>query len=617
MTASLTATREGEPSAPAATDLQTLVDKNADGMVVVDESGIVLFCNEAAAALFGRSTAKLVGSPIGIPMAVGERTEIAIHHLNGSAVEIEMRVVEIRWGGHPARLASLRDMCERRALEEQLRQSQKLEAVGRLTAGVAHDFNNLLTIVLGNLDVAQRRLADGKLHPRVPAAIANALEGARRAATLTHQLLAFARKQPLSPDCVDPNALIEGMTGLLGRTLGEAVRIETRLSEPLWPILIDKSQLESAIINLAVNARDAMDGAGTMVIETTNCDGAGIGRAGAEGDFVCITLSDDGAGIPDDVSPFVFEPFFTTKGVGHGTGLGLSQVYGFVKQSGGYVTLESEVGTGTKVRLYLPRHQPIGRAEEPAPQVPPAEGSRSILLVEDEAAVRDYARHLLEEMGFEVVEAEDAGEALGILRGEKPFDLMFSDIALPGGMDGKELAAEAGRLRPGMKLLLTSACAGEIAPELRFLPKPYSPAALRAALRTLIGRNQAPRVLLVEDDDLVRATMAQALRDAGCKVKEAASARDAQNFLAEARGFDAAVVDIGLPDGSGDSVVAEIKSKHPDMPILVVSGYIDEELHARIGNGSRTVVLEKPFESGTLVDFLRQLGVLGWRAAAS
>jgi signal transduction histidine kinase/CheY-like chemotaxis protein len=610
MTVQLDAMPDREET-PSAAELRSLLDKNADGMVVVDESGVVLFCNGAAAEIFGREAARLAGSPIGIPMAVGERTEIAVHRPDGSCSEIEMRVVETRWNGRPALLASLRDMCERRDLEEQLRQSQKLEAVGRLTAGVAHDFNNLLTIVLGNLDVAQRRLPDEDLHPGVTKGIANAMEGARRAATLTHQLLAFARKQPLSPDCVGPNELIEGMAGLLGRTLGEAVRIEIRLSKNLWPILIDRSQLESAIINLAVNARDAMDGAGTMVIETKNCDGAEIGRPGAKGDFVCVSITDDGAGIPEDVSPLVFEPFFTTKGVGHGTGLGLSQVYGFVKQSGGYVTLESKVGEGTTVRLYLPRHQPVGERADPDLEESPIDGSRTILLVEDEAAVRDYARQLLEEMEFEVVEAKDADEALEILRGDAMLDLLFSDIGLPGRMDGRALADAARRLRPGMRLLLTSACAGETAPEVRFLPKPYTQATLRKALDALFGRNRAPRILIVEDDDMVRATMAQTLRDAGCRVKEAASAQEARTSWQEAPDrLDAAIVDIGLPDGSGDGVVAAIKARRPDLPILVVTGYVDEELHERIGNGNRTIVLEKPFENGKLLDILGSLGVL-------
>lgn len=600
---------------PSLSDLHGLIDKNADGIVVVDPGGIALFCNSAACDLFGRGAEELTGSPIGIPMAVGERTEITVHRPDGGCVEIEMRVVEMEWNGKAALLASLRDISERRHFEERLRQSQKLEAVGRLTAGVAHDFNNLLTIVLGNLDVAQRRHSENPVHHRIPEALANAMEGARRAATLTHQLLAFARRQPLSPDCADPNALIRDMTGLLGRTLGEAVRIESDLADDLWPILIDKSQLESAIVNLAINARDAMDGAGVVTIETSNCDGREIDHGGLRGDFVCISISDTGAGIPDELKTQVFEPFFTTKGVGHGTGLGLSQVYGFVKQSGGYVTIDSEVGVGTTVRLYLPRHLSSSPSAAARASATEPRSCRTILMVEDDDAVRAYARQLLEDMHFDVVEAADADEACEILGGDTELDLMFSDLALPGRMDGRMLAKAAREVRPALQVLLTSAFPGaavlnedEVASGFRFLAKPYNDVSLREAIGSLFGGSVMPRVLLVEDDDLVRATLSQSLVEAGCEVVEAANAEQAQSLLSD--GLDAAIVDMGLPDGSGDEVVEELKALSPTIPVLVVTGHVDEELHARIGHDSRTAILEKPFENGQLHKLLRALGVL-------
>ena len=613
----ITAVDDCDTGPGSASELRSLIDKNADGILVVDTDGTVLFCNQASAELFGRSTIELTGTPIGVPMAVAERAEISVHRRDGSCVEIEMRVVECSWKGTPALLASLRDISERRQLEEQLRQSQKLEAAGRLMAGVAHDFNNLLTIVLGNLEVAQRRLGDDRDHPRLAGTLANAMEGARRAATLTHQLLAFARKQPLSPKSIHPNALIRGMTELLGRTLGEAIRIETRLAENLWPILIDATQLESAIINLAVNARDAMAGWGTLTIETSRCEGADVERGTVKGEFVCISITDTGSGIPDEISPYVFEPFFTTKGVGHGTGLGLSQVYGFVKQSGGYVTLESQREVGTTFRLYLPRHLPAPSVHVPSRAALAGRQCGKVLLVEDEAAVRTYARELLADFGLEVMEAADATEAMRVLETEGELHLMLSDIGLPGGVDGRELARKARSVRSSLQIVLTSACAGERCLSdseqlagFGFLPKPYSRETLKAAIDRLFRPWASARILLVEDDPLVRSTLVQPLVEAGCQVVEAGTATEAMAIVEEAAGFSAAIVDIGLPDGTGDAIVTAVNARWPATPVLVVTGYADEGVHARYRNGGRTTILEKPFENGQLHELLRSLGVL-------
>jgi signal transduction histidine kinase len=339
------------------TEIRFLVEKNADGIIVVDDDGIVLFANPAAEQIFGRPSELLVGSPIGIPFIAGDTTEIAIHRPGGDRIDAEIRVVETTWDHRPARLASLRDISARRVAEERLRHAAKMEAVGRLTAGIAHDFNNLLTVVLGNLESAQRQstTADSALLR----ALENAMRGARRAAVLTERLLAFARRKPLEPQVLDANALVSGMSDLLQRTLGEGIVVKTALAADLWSVEADPTELEAAIVNLAVNARDAMPSGGELVIETANIElDSAYAAANPEmkpGAYALISVTDTGTGMTPEVLKQVFEPFFTTKADGRGTGLGLSQVYGFVKQSGGHVKLYSEPGIGTTARIYLPR----------------------------------------------------------------------------------------------------------------------------------------------------------------------------------------------------------------------------------------------------------------------
>ncbi|MDF7775183.1 PAS domain S-box protein [Sphingomonas sp. AOB5] len=387
-----------------------------------------------------------------------------------------------------------------RTAEEALRQSQKMETVGQLTGGVAHDFNNLLQVVTGNLDILLRNLPEDE--PRLARAARAALTGAERAAVLTQRLLAFARRQPLAPSRIDPNRLISGMSDLLARTLGETVEIETVQSARVWPIEVDANQLENAIINLAVNARDAMPKGGKLTIETANTH---LDKHYTErdvevvpGQYVVISVSDTGGGMDEATLAHAFEPFFTTKEVGRGTGLGLSMVYGFIKQSGGHVQLYSEPGHGTTVKIYLPRHHgPAGEEPAPEPEVEAPRGlhGETILVCEDDESVRAFSAEVLRELGYTVVEAANGPDALAALDSTDKVDLLFTDVVLPQGMTGAQLAAEAQERRPGLRVLYTTGYArnaivhhGRLDPGVELLPKPFTYADLAARVRELLDR---------------------------------------------------------------------------------------------------------------------------------
>lgn len=384
--------------------------------------------------------------------------------------------------------ADLEDQVRRRTEElvhqgEALRQAQKMEAIGQLTGGIAHDFNNLLQVIVGNLEMLNRTLpAEMARHKR---AAASAMSGAKRAATLTQRLLAFARRQPLDPKALDINAVVQGISELLRRSLGETVELETVLAGGLWNVEVDPSELESALVNLAVNARDAMPEGGKLTIETANAslDDAYASRHPEvkAGQYVVTCVTDTGSGMDPDTLSRAFEPFFTTKPEGKGTGLGLSQVYGFVKQSNGHVKLYSEVGRGTTVKIYLPRLLKAAEStEDEASSLPPEADGETILVVEDDPDVRVYTVGALRELGYIVIEAIDAHAALGVLRLSE-VDLVFTDVVLPGGMTGEALAASAKQLYPHIKVLFTTGYArnaivhqGRLDPGVQLITKPFT-----------------------------------------------------------------------------------------------------------------------------------------------
>lgn len=334
-----------------------LIENIADGILVVDLDGRVLYANPAAAHILGQSLDELLHVPLGRPVVSGDSSSLTIHRQGRRSAEVEMRVVEVTWGGTPMLLATLRDMSAQRAIEERHRQSQKLEAVGRLAAGIVHDLKNLIAVFESGLRLLRDRLANDPANPENALLVEEMLKRTANGNALTQRLLAISRKQPLTPEIVKLNERIESLGSLLGRTLGNGIKVERKLDPNLGDILIDANQLDIAVLNLAVNARDAMCGNGLLTIETSDVpdDLDEVHKTYAS--FVRITVSDTGRGMSKDVLSHVFEPFFTTKEEGEGTGLGLSQVYGFVKQSGGHVKIDSEVARGTSVHLFLPRAQ--------------------------------------------------------------------------------------------------------------------------------------------------------------------------------------------------------------------------------------------------------------------
>jgi signal transduction histidine kinase len=409
------------------------------------------------------------------------RSEERLRELNG---QLEERVA--------------REMVERSKVEDALRQAQKMEAIGQLTGGVAHDFNNLLTLIIGGLDIIQRgRQGD---EARMDRGVAMAVQGARRAAGLTGRLLAFARRQSLEPKPLDLNVLVRDMTELLHRTLGEQIELEGVLAPRLWTIEADQNQLESAILNLAVNARDAMPDGGKLTIETSN---AALDKTYVDpvsevvpGQYAVVAISDTGVGMAPDVKSRVFEPFFTTKEPGQGTGLGLSMVYGFVKQSRGHVTVYSEAGQGTTVKLYFPRFYGDGESKPVKSEkaAPAGASDEAILVLEDNDDVRAYSVMILTELGYRVLQAAEGDHALEILRGDERVDLLFSDVVLPG-KSGKVIAEQALALRPGLKVLFTTGYSrnaivhhGRLDPGVHLIAKPFTFDQLATRVRDLLDK---------------------------------------------------------------------------------------------------------------------------------
>lgn len=499
--------------------LRSILDTVPESMIVIDEVGTISSFSAAAEKLFGYTAAEVCGKNVKMLMpqpdrdahdgyisrylTTGERRIIGYGRVvtgrrkDGSVFPMELSVGEAVTKGKRIFTGFIRDLTSRHKIEEELRQAQKMEAIGQLTGGLAHDFNNLLTVISGNLEMIEGKLQDERLRPLLREAQDAAEDGAK----LTGQLLAFGRRQPLNPKLADIGQLVSGFSDLLRRTLGEAIEFRTIVSGAANRALVDASQLQNALLNLVLNARDAMPRGGRLSIEISrvqlDVDYAQMYPQVRTGDFVLIAVTDTGQGMSADIKQRAFEPFFTTKSVGSGTGLGLSMVYGFAKQSGGHVQLYSEIGQGTSVRIFLPAvqredaeagdRQPEERAQ---PGIPG--GSEKILVVEDDPRVRRVAVSRLVDAGYQVVEAANGKDALDRL-GENPdVALLFTDIVMPGGMTGDELANTVRALRPEVKILFTSGYAEptiagrELAHSGSWLKKPYTARELAERLRELL-----------------------------------------------------------------------------------------------------------------------------------
>jgi len=383
--------------------------------------------------------------------------------------------------------------------EEKLRQSQKMEAVGQLTGGLAHDFNNLLAGISGSLELISMRIARGRLGD-IDKYLVAAQGATKRAAALTHRLLAFSRRQTLEPRPLNVNTLMFGMSELIQRTAGPGIQVQTLGDADLWPAFVDASQLENALLNLCINARDAMPDGGRITLQASNQwldPVAALAHDVPEGAYLCLSVTDTGSGMPADVMAHVFEPFFTTKPLGQGTGLGLSMIYGFAQQSGGQVRICSTVGEGTTVYIYLPRHHGDAPAEEPAPgteAVSIAQPGETVLLVDDEPTMRMLLTDVLSELGYTVIEAADSATGLQLLRSDVHIDLLITDVGLPGGMNGRQMADAGLQLRPTLKTLFITGYAehavigeGQLQPGMQVLTKPFAVDSLGGRVRELLA----------------------------------------------------------------------------------------------------------------------------------
>lgn len=523
---------------------------------------------------------------------------------------------------------------ELEALHDTLRQSQKMEAIGALAGGIAHDFNNLLQVINGNLEMTARDIPEGT---RGRERLDHALKSVMRGATLASQLLSFARKQPLTPVVINLRQLLFDTGEILGSAVGEGIDIETAIAGDLWNTNVDAHNMENALLNLAINARDAMSRQGKLTIHAKNVDLSdpdAYRRPGLDrGQYVALAIQDTGTGIAPEVLERIFEPFFTTKADGHGTGLGLSMVYGFAKQSGGHVTIDSTLGSGSTVTLYLPRTL----AKVVAPQSTGLNGriggTETILLVEDDDDVRETAIGMLTDLGYDILQAADPETALGIVTHGTPIDLLFTDVIMPGQMTGHDLAQAIRDMQPDLPVLFTSGYVqdsiihdGQLDEGVQLLSKPYTQQALAQKIREVLGgsgkllpptslatataettsQQTSPnglRILVCEDDVFIRMDMAQGLQSAGYDVLEAGSAESALVML-QANRVDVLVTDIGLPDQSGEALATQARALLPDLPIIFATGGIDIPAASHL-HGCR--VITKPFRDSDLIMMIGEI----------
>jgi PAS domain S-box-containing protein len=495
----------------------SIIDTTLDAIIQVNELGEVTEWNPQAEAMFGWSRKEAMGKPVTelyLPkgyrpryldmnerlrhadMVKGERFDLDVVRKDEQKIKVEISMAGVRRRGGNIYNLFVRDITAKLEAEEQLRQSQKMEALGQLTGGIAHDFNNVLTVITGTIDLLAEGVAD---RPQLTAVTNLIGEAAGRGAELTGHLLSFARKQPLQPRETDLNALIANAQRLFRPSLGEQIEIEAILDPNAWPALVDPTQLTTVLLNLAVNARDAMPAGGKLTFETGNVkfdDRYAHTHADiAPGDYVMLAVSDSGTGIPKSIRDRIFDPFFSTKELGKGTGLGLSMVYGFVKQSGGHINVYSEEGHGTTIKVYLPRASaPAEQMDEPATAAPIQGGSETILVVEDDALVRSSVTAQMQSLGYRTIAVANATEALALIERGAPFDLLFTDVIMPGVMNGRQLAEEATKRRPGSKVLFMSGYTenaiihhGRLDPGVLLLAKPFHKSELARMIRQALS----------------------------------------------------------------------------------------------------------------------------------
>jgi signal transduction histidine kinase/DNA-binding response OmpR family regulator len=571
----------------------------------------------------GDLAASASGWPFPVLLApAADETPQGTRHLAWKDRELDIYKAGVATGGF---LIGVVEVTARMRAEAIVRQAQKMEAIGHLTGGVAHDFNNLLQIISANLDLAS---ADSEVtgNPPLRQRLQNAIGAVGRGSRLTGQLLAFARRQALDPRSIDLGRIIRDMTDLLRRTLGERIEVETVIAGGLWNTLADPTQVENTILNLAINARDAMPDGGKLTLEVANAflDDA-YAAAHAEvtpGQYVLLAVSDTGTGMSPEVLTRVFEPFFTTKPEGKGTGLGLAQAYGFVKQTGGHIKIYSEPGHGTAIKLYLPRTRREKDAVDHAGNQPVQGGTEHILVVEDDEGVRAAVVDMLTDLGYRVSKAGDAESALALLETIKP-DLIFTDVVMPGTLHTREFTRRAQEKYPAVRVLYTSGYTqnaivhnGKLDDDALLLSKPYRKDELARKLRSVFAgtargaiaatpASAAPeqprggKVLVVEDVVLIRMTTVDMLEQLGFTALEAGDGAEALAILAGEPDIGILLTDLGLPGMNGRQLVEEALRQRPDLKVIIASGYSTEREESDALK-DRVAHLTKPFDMAQL-----------------
>jgi signal transduction histidine kinase/DNA-binding response OmpR family regulator/CHASE3 domain sensor protein len=547
-------------------------------------------------------------------------------HVTWAGRELDVYKAPVATGGF---LIGIADVTARVRAEGIARQSQKMEAIGHLTGGVAHDFNNLLQIVSANLDLAVAS-AEAKANVRLGQRLQNAMGAVSRGSRLTGQLLAFARRQALDPRSVDLGRVLRDMSDLLRRTLGEQVEVETVIAGGLWNTLVDPTQVENGILNLAINARDAMLDGGKLTLEVANAhldDAYAAQHADVNpGQYVMLAVSDTGLGMTAEVMSRAFEPFFTTKPEGKGTGLGLAQAYGFVRQSGGHIKIYSEAGQGTTVKIYLPRTRRAQDAQDPIGHAPVEGGNERILVVEDDEGVRAAVVDMLTDLGYSVRRAENAEVALGLLQSGTGADLLFTDVVMPGALSTREFTRRAREMFPELLVLYTSGYTqnaiihnGKLDDDAFLLSKPYRKDELARKLRSVFARTArgplaapAPaanprnanggrgRILVVEDVLLIRMATMDMIEQLGFSGVEAGDGAEALALLQGDPEIEILFTDLGLPGMNGRQLVEEALRLKPGLRVIIASGYATEAEAGGRPEGKDIVHLTKPYDLNQL-----------------
>jgi PAS domain S-box-containing protein len=652
--------------------MKIILENSHDAFVAVNSQGKVTDWNSKAERMFGWSAAEAIGQYLnaliippeqreahnagfrrfagsGVGKIINNRIEVMALHRSGKIIPVELALAGFHDGSGYAANAFIKDLTERKEAErlaaertrtleetrEALQHSQKMEAVGKLTGGVAHDFNNVLQIIGGNLQLLQNDIG---AHHGAYKRLSSALGAVDRGARLSSHLLAFARRQPLQPRVVNLRRIVHGMDDLLRQALGESIQIETVVSGGLWNTLVDPHQLENVILNLAINARDAMRGEGKLTIEIGNAmlDDEYV-RAQpdlAPGQYVMLAISDTGSGMPPDVLERAFEPFYSTKPEGQGTGLGLSMAYGFVKQSGGHIKIYSEIDHGTTVKVYLPRSFDAEAELSAESDDQLVGGSETILVVEDDLEVQAAVVDMLAGFGYRVVKANDGEGALRVLRSRVPIDLLFTDVVMPGPVRSAELARHAREIFPHIEVLFTSGYTqnaivhgGRLDPGVHLLSKPYRREQLARKIRQLLaGRPQtgasavaapdpaqpnpaplpaastAQRILVVEDNEDLRMLACEMLSILGYQSQGAGTAEQGLDLLRTHK-FDVLFTDITLPGMSGTELAKIAATENPRLRIILASGYADRSATLA---GLEPIVLVKPYQLDQLQRALEQ-----------